>query len=536
MKKKTIWIIVLVMALLGGGFVGYRVLASDSSEATTSLQTATVERGSVSSTLSASGNTRSGQSATLNWGTSGKVGEVTIKLGDRVEVDQVLAALDPTTLSTDMINARQDLLNAKEALEDLLNSQLQQAQALQAVEDAQLALDSLKQAASEEASQAQLALANAQSGLEDAQKTRNKMNYPHSTNQLVIEKAQTEYLLAKQAYKEALKTYNKYKDKALTKPERVQALNNLVAAETRMNKALATWNWYMLGYSDLEIAEAEAALAVAQANLDKAQVDYERLKDGTSAAAIALAEAKLAEAKRSWESVKDGPSQEEVDAAQAAVDAAQAVLEQSALEAPFNGVVTVVDVKTGDLVSKGDNAFRIDDLDSIYIDLQISEIDLASLEVGQQATLEFDAIPDKIYSGEVTEIGMIPSVSQGIVNYPVTVVITNPDEDIRPGMTAAVTLIIDQREDVLLVPNRAIKNSAGQQYVTVLFEGQQITLPVRVGLVGDSMSEVISDQLREGDAVVINGSSSTTTTTTNTGQRQFMGGPNDMGVPPMGMP
>lgn len=536
MKKKTIWIIVLVIVLIAAGFVGYRVLANETSSTETSLQTATVERGALSSTLSASGNTRSGQSATLNWETGGKVGQVTLVLGDRVEAGQVLAALDPTTLSTDMIKARQDLLDAREALEDLLNSQLQQAQALQAVEDAQLALESLKQAAAEQASQAQLALANAQAALQDAQKTRDKMNYPHSSNELVIEKAQTEYLLAKQAYKEALKTYNKYKDKALTKPERVQALNNLVAAETRMNKALATWNWYMLGYSEIEIAQAEADLAVAQANLDKAQADYERLKDGTSAAAIALAEAKLAEAQRDWESVKDGPSQEQIDAAQAAVDAAQAVLEQAALEAPFDGVVTVVEVKTGDLVSKGDSAFRIDDLDSIYVDLQISEIDLASLAVGQQATLEFDAIPDKSYNGEVTEIGMIPNVSQGIVNYPVTVKISNPDGDIRPGMTAAVTLILEQREDVLLVPNRAIKNSAGQQYVTVLFEGQQIILPVTVGLVGDSMSEVISDQLREGDVVVINGSTSTTTTN-STRERLFMGGgPNEMGVPPMGMP
>jgi multidrug efflux pump subunit AcrA (membrane-fusion protein) len=93
---------------------------------------------------------------------------------------------------------------------------------------------------------------------------------------------------------------------------------------------------------------------------------------------------------------------------------------------------------------------------------------------------------------------MIGTVSQGVVNYPVTVRITNADEDIRPGMTASVTIIVDQVDDVLVVPNKAIRTSSGQRMVTVLFEGQQITVPVTVGLVGDSMSEVTSDQLREG--------------------------------------
>jgi HlyD family secretion protein len=113
--------------------------------------------------------------------------------------------------------------------------------------------------------------------------------------------------------------------------------------------------------------------------------------------------------------------------------------------------VDEVEVKTGDLVSPGDTAFRIDDLASVYIDLQVSEVDLASLKVGQQATLEFDALPEKVYSGEVTEIGMIGTNSQGVVNYPVTVKVTDADASILPGMTASVTIVVDEVEDALLV-------------------------------------------------------------------------------------
>lgn len=539
MKKKGWLVTAWVIILLAGGGLGYRAWAASRTSSAESVQTATITVGSLAATLGASGNTRSGQSATIAWETSGKVAQVSLKPGDQVQEDQLLAELDSSSLSTEMIKARQDLIDAQQALEDLLNSRSQQAQALQALEDAQNTVNSLKRQAAEEVSQAQLALAQAQDALEDAQKTRLKMNYPHSSNQLVIEKAQTDYELARQEYKEALQAYQLVDHKRLTNPERVQALNRLVAAEADMKTRLATYNWYLLGYTETEIAQADAELAVAQANLEIAQANYDSLKNGISEAQLALAEAALADAQREWERVKDGPNQADIDAAQAAVDAAQAALDKVQLRAPFSGTITEVNIKTGDLVSSGDAAFRIDDLSAIYIDLQVSEVDLASLAVGQTAQVEFDAIADKTYTGEVTEIGMIGANSQGVVNYPVTVRITDADSNILPGMTASVTIITAQVDNALLVPNRAIRTISGQKYVTVLFEGQQISVPVEVGLVGDTHSQIISDQLREGDAVVINGSTSTSTASSEAGagfQRDIIVGGEFIGPPPGGMP
>jgi HlyD family secretion protein len=434
-----------------------------------------------------------------------------------------------------MIKAKQDLIDAQQALDDLLNSKLKQAQALQAVEDAQKALDSLKQQAAEDLSQAQLALAQAQAAYDKALRNRIKMNYPHSMDRLVIEKAETDYLLAKAAYKEALQEYHKWEKKDLTNPERVRALNNLMAAKQRMDKAFATYNWYLQGYTEIEIAEAEAQLAVAKANLEVAQAEYERLKNSTNAAAIALAEARLADAQREYERLKDGPSPEDIAAAQAAVEAAQATLARAQLRAPFAGTITQVSIKTGDLVSPGDAAFRIDDLSSIYIDLEISEVDLASLKVGQPATIEFDAIPDKTYHGEVVEIGMVGTISQGVVNYPVTIRITDADTEIRPGMTASVSIVVAQVDDALLVPNKAIRTINGQPLLTILFEGQQITLPVTVGLTNGSLSQVISEQLREGDVVVISGATSATTSS-NARNLGTFNRPEGFGGPPPGIP
>ena len=538
MKKKTIWIWVLLIVLIAAGAVGYKVYASSRSSAATEIQTVSVTNGSLSSTLSSSGNTRAGQTATIVWDTSGKVGEVTLKPGDFVEVDQILAALDPNTLSSEIIKARQDLIDAQENLDDLLNSKSLQAKALQAVEDAQNALSSLKQTAAKESSQAQLAVAMAEEALTDAQATRLKMNYPHSSDKLVIEKAETNYLLAKKSYNEALNDYAKYANRTLTQPDRVRALNRLITTKQALTTALATWNWYQSGYSENEVIQADAQVAVAQANLDKANLDYELLKGGSSQAEIAMAEATLADAQRDYERVKNGASETDIGAAQAAVDAAQATLDHTTLLAPFSGTITIVDVATGDLVNTGDAAFRIDDLASLYVDLQISEVDLSSIEVGQKATFEFDAIAEKTYNGEVTEIGMIGTVSQGVVNYPVTVRITDADDEIRPGMTATVSIITDEVVDALLIPNKAIRTTNGQRTVTVLFEGQPITVPVTVGLVGDTYSQVISDQLRLGDVVVINGTTSTTTTTNRQMEGNFMVGPGFEagGGPPGGMP
>ena len=540
MKKRGKLILAIIFVAVVAGGLGYRAWASKQAAGTAEVQTATIERGALSSTLSSSGNIQSGQSATVVWQTSGKVSDVTFKPGDLVKEDQVLASLNPNTLSTEMIKAKQDLIDAKQALDDLLNSRIQEAQALQAVEDAQEALNNQKQLAAGDSSQAQLALAQAEDAYSDAVRTRNAMNYPHSSDELVIEKAETDYLLAKLTYKEAQKEYNKWAHKKLTNQDRVQALNRLLTARQKMDSALTTYNWYLLSYTDNEIAQADAEVAVAEANLETTQANWDSLKTGTSEATIALAEATLADAKREWEQVKDGANTEDIEAAQAAVDAAQASLDKANLLAPFAGTITEVGIKTGDLVNSGDAAFRIDDLASLYIGLQISEVDLASLKVGQPATLEFDAIADKVYAGEVTEIGMIGTVSQGVVNYPVTVRVTDADENIRPGMTASVTIVVDQRDDVLMVPNKAIRTSNGQQTVTILFEGQQIAVPVTVGLTGDSLSEVTSDQLREGDAVVINGSTASASSTRGQdvmffegpiGGDTFRGGP-----PPGGLP
>jgi multidrug efflux pump subunit AcrA (membrane-fusion protein) len=148
-------------------------------------------------------------------------------------------------------------------------------------------------------------------------------------------------------------------------------------------------------------------------------------------------------------------------------------------------------------------------------------LDISSIKIGQDATLTFDAISGKEYNGKVTQISMVANVSQSVVNYPVTVQISDPDGSILPSMTASVSIIIAEAKDALFVPNNALRTSNGERSVTILFEGQQISVPVTVTLVGDSTSAITSDQLRDGDTVVLSGSSTIASGGNSRAQSQF---------------
>ena len=91
------------------------------------------------------------------------------------------------------------------------------------------------------------------------------------------------------------------------------------------------------------------------------------------------------------------------------------------------------------------------------MDVEVSEVDINSVSVGQAATLSFDAILNKNYHGEVVEVAKVGNNVGGVVNFTVTVELIDADELVKPGMTAAVNVVIQEETDVLLIPNRAIR-------------------------------------------------------------------------------
>jgi HlyD family secretion protein len=232
------------------------------------------------------------------------------------------------------------------------------------------------------------------------------------------------------------------------------------------------------GYADEgTIKKADEDLALAQARLDDALREYERLNNGNML---------------------------DISAAQARVDAAQATLNMARIISPFAGTVTEAHALPGDQIGAGDVAFRLDNLSSLLVDVKVSEVDINSVSVGQPVTLTFDAILGKEYHGEIVEVTQAGAVEQGVVNFTVTVELTDPDAAVKPGMTAAVNIVVEELQDMLLVQNRAVRLVDGERVVYVLEDGQPVKREIRLGSSSDTMSVIAGGDFQEGDVIILN--------------------------------
>ena len=236
---------------------------------------------------------------------------------------------------------------------------------------------------------------------------------------------------------------------------------------------------YTKGYADAEtIAKADQSLA-----LDKAQLD---------------------DAQRAYDRVKDGPNPLDVAAAKARVQAAQATLNMAYIIAPVDGMVTQAVPLPGDQVSVGLAAFRIDDLSGLLVDVQVSEVDINNISVGQPVTLTFDAISGKTYNGQVVEVSQAGDLSSGAVNFTVTAKLTDGDAQVKPGMTAAVNIITNKVNGQILVPNQAVRLVNGKRVVYILVNGIPKLIEVTLGVSSDTQSVVLKSDLKVGDLVILN--------------------------------
>jgi len=218
---------------------------------------------------------------------------------------------------------------------------------------------------------------------------------------------------------------------------------------------------------------------------------------------IALTKAKLDDAQREFDRLNAG-NLIEIAAAQARVDAAQATLNLGRVIAPFPGIVTEAHSLPGDQIGAGATAFRLDDLSGLYVDVEVSEVDINSVSIGQPATLSFDAILNRDYHGEVVEVAKVGNNIGGIVNFTVTVELTDTDDLVKPGMTAAVNVVVNELLDVVLVPNRAVRLSDGNRVVYLLVNDQPVKTEIKLGASSDTMSVVAGDGLAVGDTIILN--------------------------------
>jgi HlyD family secretion protein len=444
---------------------------------------------------------RSIQTAQLTWQTSGTVDQVNTLVGAEVSTDEVLASLMETSLPQTVILAQADLVSAEKGLDDLMNSQLQQAQTLQAVENAEKALEDLLNPELQQALALQ-AIADAQQAVDYYERQVN--NLQTTASQTNIDAAQAQVTIAKDALDRAKEKFEPYAGKPETNLTRATLQAKLSEAQQQYDFAVRQLNALTGTAGETEVSVAQANLATSQAQLAEAQREYERIKDGPSEADVALLEAQLEEAEREYERIKDGPDPDDIAVAEARIAAAEATVSQAYIQAPFDGVITMVDVKPGDQASPGAVAFRVDDLSHLLVDLEVSEVDINQIKEGQEVTMSFDAILAKEYHGEVVEVALVGNNIAGVVNFTVTIELLDADEEVRPGMTSAVNIVIEQIDEALLIPNRAVRVVDGERVVYILKNGMLEPVEITLGSSSDLYSEVIDGELQAGDTIVLN--------------------------------
>jgi HlyD family secretion protein len=274
------------------------------------------------------------------------------------------------------------------------------------------------------------------------------------------------------------------------------------------------------------LSAAKAQLGKDQTNLSYTRLTYERTL-GLLQRGIVAQDA-LDSAKSAYDQAQ---SQLELDQAtvvqhQAALSAAEVNLDYTNIVSPVNGTVVSRNVTMGQTVAASfqtPTLFLIaTDLTKMQVDANVSESDIGGVTRGRQASFTVEAFPDHTFAGEVTQVRQAPQTVQNVVTYDVVVSAPNPDLLLKPGMTATIRIVVDRRDDVVRVPDQALRYSPGgvgsgtaasardaasggrgAAHVWVLRDGRPVQVPVTVGLDDDTAVEIAGGNLEPGDQVVI---------------------------------
>lgn len=297
------------------------------------------------------------------------------------------------------------------------------------------------------------------------------------------------------------------------------------------------------------IDDAATTYANAGRAVEKARDALEKLKRGADQIDIDLAEEKLAEAKAAYDDLQKGPAAIDIAVQKNGVDQRRSTLQSAqdrladaretlndyTVRAPFGGVIVGVEAKLATQASASTKLATVITQEKMVV-LPLNEVDIAKIKVGQKATISFDALTDLTIAGTVVEVDALGTTSQGVVTYNVKVAFDTDDEQIKPGMSASVSIATDVRPNVLVVPNAAIRNGSVQTLPNEKEpspEAQSNGIPsstppesvaIETGLANDQSTEIISG-LSEGAWIIVRTvtpSASTAATNRNTGGNSLL--------------
>lgn len=263
-----------------------------------------------------------------------------------------------------------------------------------------------------------------------------------------------------------------------------------------------------------QINNARANLAKLQAIANYDQKQYVRYKNLYAKNFVAKSE--LDEKLSTYQSdlAQINAAKAQISQYQATLKTALTNLGYTKIIAPVDGTVISREIDLGSPVAASFQApelFTIaQDLTKMQIEVSVSEADIGRVEEGQDVTYTLDGYPDSTFTGKVTQVRLSPTTESNVVTYTVIVDVNNEDLKLKPGMTANVSIITDKSENVLCVPNMALKFTPdinGPKYknqgIWILEKGKPKRVEIETGAYNDSSTEIISDKIQEGTDVII---------------------------------
>ncbi len=569
--KHKIWTAAIVIAVLFGGYYLYSSLTAVPVQ--TKYVLATVKKGNLVSTVSGSGQVAVSDSVDLIPKTSGNIIYVGVADGQDVSAGQLVAEIDPTDAQKAVNDAQTSLETAKLQLDKitapvdplvLLQAKNALAQAQESLVSNQNTLVSTYASAYTDISNAYIALPSVMSGLNNVlySMTINKSQanvdaYTNLINNLPSasqfnQEAVNGYQTALAVYAQALADFKNSNVNSST-----STIESLLGETNNTLKSISVANSNIKNLLDLVSNTLQQAnlKAPSQLSIDEAsmqsyistvnnqlstildvQNSIQGDKDSIVSAQRSISEQtlSLADTEAGSDSLTIRAAQITVQQQQDALATAQQNLAYCYIRAPFAGIISKVDVQKGDSASTGTVVATLITKQQI-VQISLNEIDAAKVQVGQKATITFDAISGLSLTGTVSEVETVGTVSQGVVTYTINIALDSQDGRVKPGMSVTTNIITDTKTDVLLVPGSAVKTAGGVSYVEVPDSSEVSSLSdaekaagvalkiaptqqqVETGSSNDTYVE-ITNGLKEGDVVVSKtstASSQKTTTTTN---------------------
>lgn len=466
MRRPGKLVILLAAAgLLGGGWL-VRGIIVRRSERIPQYVTTRVTRGTVMSSVDATGELKHGRQDYIYWEVTGTVTELLAGAGDTVHEGQLLARMDSQEARDRLVDARDNLEIARIRLakaEEGYKTANQDAQLQYEKAKADLSTVLLRLEELEDGPGA-MELETARSNLRAAERT--------------CRAAEKEFALNKQLFAEGLVAKKEYDD----------SLQALAAARDQVTTARLRLEEITKPLDEKELARAEAAVKQAEINLLLAERNLETVEthrhDELTAARM------------------------EYRRQQRALAEAEELVESLELRAPFTGLILTINAAEGEEVvatSRGQETFLpfmiLASHDRWEVQAYVNEEDVVKITLGMPAEIILLAKEDQVFSGRVSSVGAEARISSNIVTYPVIVQMEENAEFFRPGMSADLIIIIEQKEDVLILPQAAVTRRQGRSMAQVLRDGEIELIQVETGVAGNGMVEIRSG-LENGDEVV----------------------------------